>query len=159
MTFMCDSWAEINLIKRSTLREGMLPFPIILDINGMCGGEGGTVGMIKVKIGKHVAVFHVMTDRAATFKGDRILGLEIFWEDGVDLLYIQNKFKVGDVYYEFLPRDKTKKTTQHWLDKVKMQIPEGNAWQNAEMEANIPKTIGGIFGSVMKEPDVPRLST
>ena len=140
---MCDSGAEVNLIKLSVLRKSVLPLPIQLQIAGMCGGTGMTMGMIKLKIGQHFAIFHVMRDCIATFRSDGILGSEFFWEDGIELMYGQNQLKVGDLYFKFLPRDTCKKVSKHWLDRAKNEISESSTWQGAEMEANV----GGILNS------------
>ena len=53
----------------------------------MCGAVGKTIGMIKVRIGKHFGVFHVMHDDFATFKSDSIIGSKFLWKKGVDILY------------------------------------------------------------------------
>lgn len=147
LTFMCDSGAEVNLIKLSAIKDNLLPIPIKLQIAGMCGGRGGTVGMIKLKIGTHFAIFHVMNDQIATFRSDGILGSEFFWEDGVDLLYSQNKLKVGDHSFEFLPRDKVNKVSKYWIDRANKEVPRSNTWQNAEMEALPPSHVGGVLNT------------
>ena len=102
LTFMCDSGAEVNLIKLSVLQD-VSPLPIQLKIAGMCGGKGLMLGMIKLKIGNHFAIFRVMNDVYATFRSDGIIGSEFFWEDGIELMYGQGQLKVGDIYFKFLP--------------------------------------------------------
>lgn len=145
LTFMCDSGAEVNLIKLSAITHNLLPIPIKLQIAGMCGGKGDTVGMVKLKIGNHFAIFHVMNDRIATFKSDGILGSEFFWEDGIDLLYSQNRLKVGDYSFEFLPRDKIKKVSKYWIDRARNEVLGKNTWEDAEMEALTPSQVGGVL--------------
>ena len=125
---MCDSGAEVNLIKLSVLQD-VSPLPIQLKIAGMCGGKGLTLGMIKLKIGNHFAIFHVMNDHYATFKSDGILGAEFFWEEGIELMFGLGQLKVGDIYFKFLPRDTCKKVSKYWLDGAKNEISESNTWR------------------------------
>lgn len=150
LSFMCDSGAEVNLIKLSVLKDFVLPLPIKTRIAGMCGGSGVTIGIIKLKIGDHFAIFHVMSDNYATFKSDGILGSEFFWEDGVDLLYSEGKLRVGKYSFKFLPRDKCKKISRYWLERAETEISNKNTWQNAEMEANI----GGLLNDNQDEENL-----
>ena len=146
LSFMLDSGAEVNLIKLSVIKKCLFPLPITLGIRGMCGGIGQTIGMIKVRIGDHFGVFHVMRDEIATFKSDGIIGSEFLWEKGVDLLYSQEKLRVGDLSFQFLPRDRCKKVKDYWLDRAKNEVSEKDTWKNAEMEASLPN-VGGILAS------------
>ena len=146
LSFMLDSGAEVNLIKLSKVKKYLSPLPITLGIRGMCGGMGKTIGMIKVRIGNHFGVFHVMSDDIATFKSDGIIGSEFLWEDGVDILYSEKRLRVGDFSFQFLPRDRCKKVKEYWLDRAKTEISERDTWKHAEMEASLPN-VGGVFAT------------
>ena len=100
---MLDSGAEVNLIKLSVIKKCLFPLPITLGIRGMCGGIGQTIGMIKVRIGDHFGVFHVMRDEIATFKSYGIIGSEFLWEKGVDLLYSQERLREAIFHSNFCP--------------------------------------------------------
>lgn len=141
---MCDSGAEVNLIKLSALKNCIVPIPIKIVIAGMCGGRSSTVGVIKAIIGDRHAIFHVMEDGAATFRCDGILGSEFFWEPGVDLLYSENILKVGKFRFPLQPRDKCKKVREHWETQIANKAPSRNPWEGAHMEADLTPRIGGV---------------
>lgn len=153
ITVMCDTGAEVNLLKYSCLNQSVVPFPIKIQIAGMCGGRGMTLGIVKCKIGDTVAIFHVMSDDIATFRSDAILGSEFFLEKGVQLLYDEKVLKVGKLKFNFLPMTGKLKSSSEWTTLVK-KSPQKHLWNRSKIEALTDFNIDKIasLGDI-KEPN------
>ena len=59
-------------------------------------------------------------------------------------MYSEERLRVGDFSFQFLPRDKSKKVKDYWLNRAKNEVSEKDTWKNAEMEATLPN-IGGVL--------------
>lgn len=144
LTLMCDTGAEVNLMRFSALKDSILPFPVTIHIGGLFGGRGQTVGMVKLKIGGLTAIFHVLKDEFATFKGDGILSSDFFYEEKADVLYSEGKVRIGNIMINILPSKMRRNGTKHWEAQAQKESKRTEIWKNSEMEAEVRK-VGGIF--------------
>ena len=129
---MCDSGAEVNLLKVSCLPKGITPYPFKIILRGIGDGRCLTLGVIKWKIGNIDTIFHVVGSEA-TFRPDGILGAEFFRESDAQICFKKQKILLGNSTIDFIPMNGVLRSSLELVEQKRTNFPTNNIWRYAEI--------------------------
>lgn len=101
-TFLLDSGAELNIVKRSRLVQTLYgDASVKYDLIGITPTPVTTRGQIFLTIADRVVPFQVVRDEEFAIKEDAILGSRFFYDEGVEISYKDKALKIGDFHIPF----------------------------------------------------------